>query len=197
MVLIDNHHSARFIIRFCFKVCVLSLSKVCKTSATTLSWKCPGHGTTAGRGARASAPTWPFSTRAKNSVFSWNTSIFHVSFRSRVFAVHLIAYLLFSLFLSLYQSLLCHSRCRVNGHSNLWVDGWFWSRFLSTELEIPDNFSFFVGGTDRGDEGVWYWVDGSPVKMGVPLWGQVIIADFMNTCEHRHVHKRTYTHISA
>ncbi|XP_037788496.1 C-type lectin domain family 4 member E-like [Penaeus monodon] len=41
-----------------------------------------------------------------------------------------------------------------------------------SQLEIPDAFSFFVGGTDRGDEGVWYWVDGSPVKMGIPLWGQ-------------------------
>ncbi|XP_071522539.1 C-type lectin domain family 4 member E-like isoform X2 [Panulirus ornatus] len=40
------------------------------------------------------------------------------------------------------------------------------------EEEAPFNFSFFVGGTDRGDEGAWYWVDGTPMNMGLPYWGQ-------------------------
>ncbi|KAK7084568.1 hypothetical protein SK128_025634 [Halocaridina rubra] len=39
--------------------------------------------------------------------------------------------------------------------------------------EVPDLFSYWVGGTDRGDEGSWFWIDGLPMAMGVPFWGEV------------------------
>ncbi|XP_042879751.1 perlucin-like protein [Penaeus japonicus] len=38
--------------------------------------------------------------------------------------------------------------------------------------EVPDRFSYWLGGTDLGDEGSWTWIDGTPMAMGVPFWGQ-------------------------
>lgn len=38
--------------------------------------------------------------------------------------------------------------------------------------EVPDRFSYWIGGTDLGDEGSWTWIDGTPMAMGVPFWGQ-------------------------
>ncbi|XP_068242895.1 C-type lectin domain family 17, member A-like [Palaemon carinicauda] len=32
------------------------------------------------------------------------------------------------------------------------------------------SFGFHLGGTDRGEEGFWYWLDATPIAMGVPFW---------------------------
>ncbi|XP_071522536.1 perlucin-like [Panulirus ornatus] len=41
-----------------------------------------------------------------------------------------------------------------------------------TGQEVPERWSYWVGGTDLGDEGSWYWIDGVPMAMGVPFWGE-------------------------
>ncbi|XP_064087182.1 C-type lectin domain family 17, member A-like [Macrobrachium nipponense] len=32
------------------------------------------------------------------------------------------------------------------------------------------SLGFHLGGTDRGEEGFWYWLDATPIAMGVPFW---------------------------
>jgi len=32
------------------------------------------------------------------------------------------------------------------------------------------NRTFWIGGNDRVEEGLWLWEDGSPVDMGSPFW---------------------------
>ncbi|CAL4099028.1 unnamed protein product [Meganyctiphanes norvegica] len=41
------------------------------------------------------------------------------------------------------------------------------------ELEVPDRWSYFIGGTDTAEEGNWLWIDGTPITMGAPVWGAV------------------------
>ncbi|XP_066979191.1 C-type lectin domain family 17, member A-like [Macrobrachium rosenbergii] len=32
------------------------------------------------------------------------------------------------------------------------------------------SLGFHLGGTDHGEEGSWYWLDSTPIAMGVPFW---------------------------
>ncbi|XP_047737826.1 C-type lectin domain family 4 member E-like [Hyalella azteca] len=42
--------------------------------------------------------------------------------------------------------------------------------YLAEESGIA-NTGFWIGGSDEAVEGQWYWIDGSPMVMGLPFWG--------------------------
>ncbi|XP_018006915.1 C-type mannose receptor 2-like [Hyalella azteca] len=43
---------------------------------------------------------------------------------------------------------------------------------VSLYLDEQGYSHYWIGGSDEAEEGQWRWVDGSPMTMGLPYWGQ-------------------------